>query len=375
MKKIQIALFLFIFCSLLSFVSASPSLNLPGDVSLNVYAYCSGPEYHISSVEVKCEKQNDNDKYPVSISLSEKNYSEKNIEGWGIHCLGGESIGTIILTCCKNESDINDSCECETVVSRVSSRIIHPPLDLVVINRSKEFVISELVLPNKGAKIGNEINIELFDNISHNCKISSITQSNFESDIYSVVCKFEESGYTNGVAYFSISKGITTGSIDLGAQKYIIKYDINTEKVFLQEMINVTTKSKYYECIFENSQSIQTCYFEDYFNLSCSGIKNCRIPIWYWDINLPIEKIYSGSKENISSDVGKDVVLVSSCGNRSMKIGDDIEKIVFDCKEEISPYRQIDCKSDYYPKYLDRPGHFWEKINFYIIKIINWFKK
>jgi hypothetical protein len=350
---------------LVNFVSASAVAYSPGEVFINVYAYCSDPEYQVVSSEVKCEKRNFYQIFPVSVSKNEQRFHSAlvNAEGWWLRCEGGHSTGTIVLTCCKDKVDQDRECDCETVVKKsqswgYSGREYQAP---VVVNRSKKFEMPNLIFPNSHAKIGAVINIELFDGISHDCIIKNINTSEVLGT-YGVTCNLKD--VQGGYSIFSTdSEGRSSGHIFMGNKNYSIVFDFDTEDMVLQELITINKKSERFECVFENSYSIQECYLKD-FGGNCLGIDNCYTNINYWDVNYP--------NENIFSQVGKEVEWTSSCGNVSMILEDDMpKKIIFDCKEKINSNKIIDCETGYYPKYLSNKS----KINNYLMKNILKFKK
>lgn len=343
MKKIIYGLVFFsVFFA--SFVSSSPPAFGPGEVSINIYAYCSNPEYDVVSVEVMCDERYPDQEYPASVLRSEKRHrsDHRNSEGWWLVCGGGHTKGTIVLTCCKNETVSEEDCDCETVVRQGASwgfsGEYFPPS---IVNRSKEFEIPEIVLPEAGAVIGDVAIIELFDGIVHNC---TITTAEFNvMGTYSVSCNFDD--LSLGYAIFATTDGRTGSHIYSPLENYNIRRDPDSGKSFLEERVTLHRKHERFECVFENSYSIQRCHPEG-FGGGCLGINNCLTSISYWDKDYP--------EKDIKSSVGKEVVWISTCGNVSMVLGvDEPGRIVFDCEEEASPDRLIDCESGYFPKYLE----------------------
>jgi hypothetical protein len=335
---------------LLNVISASATFFPPGEVVMNVHAYCSDSEYSVASVEVKCEKQYPYQEHSTSVSKSQKT-SSSNKEGWHLRCEGGHATGTIVLTCCK------DDCVCETIFREAKSwENYGEPVPIMVVSKSKEFKVPELVFPNAGAEIGDVINIELFDNVSYDCTIYDVG-FNDVLGTYGVACKFED--ILPSYALFSTNSeggmGISIFIYTKSSEKYSVGYDPDSGKMILKELIKLNKKNKHFECVFENSYSIKKCQPEG-FGLGCLGIDKCLTSINYWDVNYP--------EVDVISQIGKEVEWVSPCGTVSMVLGVDMpEKIVFDCKEEVNPDKIINCDTGHYPKYLDGTSTCKEFVN------------
>jgi len=89
------------------------------------------------------------------------------------------------------------------------------------------------------------------------------------------------------------------------------------------------------KCVFKNSDKEQECSPESH-GVGCTGVNKCDARISYWGADFP--------EHNITKDKGKEIVWKSSCGEKSMIIGEHEwgQEIVFDCKEEkISFFQNI----------------------------------
>lgn len=80
------------------------------------------------------------------------------------------------------------------------------------------------------------------------------------------------------------------------------------------------------ECIFLNSDTEEECYPSSH-GTRCSGTDSCEATINYWGTDIP--------EHNISSDIGEEIIWMSSCEeNVSMIIGEHErnEELVFNCE-------------------------------------------